>query len=119
MKGLIVFLLLFSSLAQADCDWTQIKDNGNGTYTYPLSLHLCVGQLVQANKDLTAAIQLKDLAIQTSDQRTALWSKVAGDEQDRISKIDDSRKTSEYVAFGLGVALTFLSAYAAGSILRH
>jgi hypothetical protein len=112
MKKLITLILLFSSIAHAECDWSQIKDNGDQTYTYPLSLHLCVGQLVQANKDLTAAIQLKDLAITNSDNRIALWQKTAGDEQDRLTKIDETQRTNEYIAFGLGILLTIGAAYA-------
>jgi hypothetical protein len=122
MKKLLVFILLLQimvcNIARADttCDWQFVKPLPDGGYEYPLNLHLCVGNLVQTTAtqtqqiaDLNAAIQLKNLAITTSDQRVALWQKTADDSQDRLTKIDSDSKRNDWIMFGLG-ALTVLGA---------
>lgn len=123
MKSLIWIILfsLISSIAFADnnCDWSQIKKLPDGGYEYNPTLNICVGQLVRDSSvkdqqivDLTKAIDLKNLAITNADARTALWTKSAEDEQDRIASIDQSQRTNEYIAFGLGILLTIGAAYA-------
>lgn len=122
MKKLIAFVMIscfmICDIARADsqCDWQFVKPLPDGGYEYPLNLHLCVGNLVQTTAtqtqqiaDLNAAIQLKNLAITTSDQRVALWQKTADDSQDRLTKIDSDSKRNDWIMFGLG-ALTVLGA---------
>ncbi len=118
MKKISLFILLFflPQTVLSNCDWTQIKKNSDNTYTYSEELHLCVGKLVQDDKvkdqqiiDLTAAIQLKDLAIKMSDERVSLWEKTADDEMSRLNTIEKDRKTSDWISFGLG-ALTVIGA---------
>ena len=117
MKKLICILLLFSSIAQADCDWAKgITPGPNNTYIYSLDCHIAVGQLVKSNKDLTAAIQLKDLAIANSDARVALWEKTSDDELDKLNKLESDQKMSQWLYFGLGVATTFLAGYTAAKL---
>jgi hypothetical protein len=117
MKKLIALVLLFSINAQAACDWkTGITPGPNKTFIYNEDCHQEVGKLVQANKDLTAAIQLKDLAIKYDDERVALWQKSADDELQRLNTIQNDQKKSDWVIFGLGVATTFVAAYAASRI---
>ena len=128
MKNLIIYFLFFSFLGNnvfASCDWTQVVKNQNNTYTYPENLHLCVGALVQQApiqaqqiSDLTQALQLKNAALLTSDQRTEMWIKNAQDSQDRLSKISADQKTNEWLFFGLGVATTFLAGYMAARLLH-
>src|SRR5271166_2089575 len=104
MNKLIAFILLFSLNAQASCDWkTGITPGPNNTFVYSQQCHEAVGQLVQANKDLTAAIQLKDLAIKYDEDRITLWSKTAGDEQDRLVKMDSIQHHNDILFFALGV----------------
>lgn len=120
MKKLIIFILLFSVSAEASCDWkTGITPGPNNTFIYTQECHQEVGKLVQANKDLTQAIQLKDLAIQQSDSRIALWEKVSGDEQDRLVKLDSEQKHNDVLYYALGVATTFLAAYAASQLVHR
>ena len=120
MKKLIVLILLFSVSAQASCDWkTGITPGPNNTFIYTQECHQEVGKLVEANKDLTQAIQIKDLAIQQSDSRIALWEKTAGDEQDRLVKMDSEQHHNDVLAFVLGVAVTIGAAYAAGQIIHR
>ena len=128
MKKLITCILLFVSSANAfaNCDWSTIKKLPDGGYEYSPALNLCVGNLVQDNKtkdlqiaDLTKAITLKDLALKASDDRVLLWSKTAGDEMDRLNKISQDQKHSDWLYFGLGVATTFLAAYSASKLIRN
>jgi len=112
MVSLLMLLTFIPSIALADtskCDWTQIKNNGDGTYTYSKALYLCTGQLVLDNKtqatqitDLTKAIQLKDLALQNSDARVALWMNTSQQMEERIQKIDSLEKKNDFLYFGLG-----------------
>jgi len=129
MKNLIcmfVTLCMLSNAALANCDWSTIKKLPDGGYEYSPALNLCVGNLVQDNKtkdlqiaDLTKAITLKDLALKASDDRVLLWSKTAGDEMDRLNKISEDQKHSDWLYFGLGVATTFLAAYSASKLIHN
>jgi hypothetical protein len=119
-KIIIVFLLLstFSRVAFSDCDWkTGITPGQNHTFIYSDACHLAVGKLIsdsalkdQQIKDLSTAIDLKNLAINFSDQRATLWQKNSLDAQDRLSKIDAEQKHNDFLYFGLGI----LSAVAVG-----
>jgi hypothetical protein len=128
MKKLIACILLFVSSANAfaDCDWSTIKKLPDGGFEYSPALNLCVGQLMEDNKtkdlqiaDLTKAITLKDLALKESDERVALWSKNAGDELDRLNKISQDQKHSDWLYFALGVGTTFLAAYSASKLIHN
>jgi hypothetical protein len=120
MKKFIALILLFSLNANAACDWsTGITSGPNKTFIYTEECHQAVGALIQSNKDLTAAIQLKDLAINMSDQRVALWEKTADDEQQRLSTMENEQKHSDWLYFGLGVATTFLAAYGAAQLVHR
>jgi hypothetical protein len=129
MKITSLFILLITmcniSSAAQNCDWSTIKKMPNGDYEYSPTLNLCVGQLVQDSTtkdqqvvDLTKAIQLKDLAIQTSDSRIALWEKTAGDEQDRLAKMESDEKKSQWLYFGLGILTTFVAGYTASQVYK-
>ncbi len=131
MKKLISFVLVLSlvaNIATADtnCDWSTIKKLPDGGYEYSPQLNLCVGALVQSNQvqlaqidDLTKALSLKDLALQNSDARVALWQKSSNDELDRLNKLDSTAKTNEWVFFSLGVATTFLAGYMAAKLVNR
>ncbi len=110
MKKLIATLLLFSATAHASCDWkTGITPGPNKTFIYSEECHQEVGKIVQANRDLTSAIQLKDLAIKDSDARVALWQKSADDSLSRLSTIQSDQKRSDWLYFALG-SLTVIGA---------
>jgi hypothetical protein len=130
MRKSIFWMLLFSmisNIALADCDWTKIKNNGDGTYTYSKELHICVGQTVEDNKtkdlqiqDLTKAVSLKDLAIQKSDERTQLWIDTSLKLEKNIQAMDSFKKTDEWLYFGLGALTIFASGIAAAQLTnRH
>lgn len=130
MNKIIICLLtfvLFTNSVFAECDFkTGIVPGPNKTFIYTEECHQKVGKLVQDNaikdaqiQDLTKAIQLKDLALQTSDSRIALWQKSSLDEQDRLSKMEIDQKGNEYFIFALGVLATVGAGYVASQIYRH
>lgn len=129
MKKFIAAILLLcfaSNVAMASCDWTQITKLPDGGFEYNPTLNLCVANLIQDNKTKTAqiadyekAISLKDLAITNADARTQLWETTAGNENDRLQKVESDKSHSDWMYFGLGVATTFLAAYAAAQLVHH
>jgi hypothetical protein len=111
--------------AQADCDWSKIKDNGDGTYTYSKELHLCVGNLVQDNKvktqqiaDLNQAITLKDLALSKENERIKMWMDTSYALEDRLTKIDSLEKKNDWLYFGLGVVTAVGAGYMASKLIH-
>ena len=119
----IVALLVPRTAYTADCDWSQIKKNADGTYIYSEKLHLCVGKLVQDNKvktqqitDFTKALSLKDLSIKASDDRANLWMDTSGKLEARLQKVDSLQKDNEWIFFGLGVLATSFAAYTASKL---
>lgn len=128
LKHTIVLLLsttvLFSSMAQADCDFSKgITDNGNGTYTYTKECNRAVGRLVFDNQDLQTenaalkrVITLKDLTITTESQRADLWMNTALKLEDKVNTIDRMNETNKWVNFGLGVVVTGLAVWGAGRL---
>lgn len=122
----IVIAALLPWSCYANCDWTQIKKNSDGTYTYSEQLHLCVGQLVQDNKakdqqiqDLNKAITLKDLAIKEADARADNWMLTSKNLEDRLQKVDSIEKKNEWVYFGLGILVTGAAVWGANKLAYH
>ena len=127
MKKLIASILLFSisSVSFADCDYTKIVDNKDGTYTYSKELHICVGKMKQDLQvaqtqvlELNKAIELKDLAITKSSERTQLWMDTTFKVQDRLNTYDSIQGKTNTLYFLGGVGLTVLSVWAAGQLRR-
>lgn len=126
MKKLISTVLLLSfvsNIAMADCDWTKIVQNPDGSRTYSKELHICVGQLKQdleiANSqivDYKKAIELKDLALVKADQRANMWMDTSFKLQDRMNTIDDLRSKNNWLYYGLGIASGFVAVWAAGQL---
>lgn len=128
-KVLIIYIIMscmYPNFAFADnqCDWSTIKKLPDLNYEYPITLHLCVGQLVQDSKikdqqinDLHDAVNLKDLALTKADERTQLWQKTADDSLDRLNKIENDKKTNEWLYFGLGAALVLASGFVTAKLI--
>jgi hypothetical protein len=122
--SLFVLMSLVSNLAFADCDWSKIKDNGDGTYTYTKELHLCVGQLKQDNKvkdqqiaDYQKAIQLKDLALTTSDDRANRWMNNSLSLESKLTEVDSLQKKNDFLYFGLGILVTIGAGFMTARLL--
>ena len=128
MKKLTSLLLMIATLNTAfgDCDWnTGITPGPNHTFIYSDACHLKVGQLVQTNKiqatqiaDLTKAVNLKDLAIQNSDARVALWQTSADNNFDRLTKIESEQKHNDTLYFVLGLATAVGTGFAISRLYK-
>lgn len=126
MKQFIATLLIgfsLSNLAFADCDYSKIVKNPDGTYTYSRELHLCVGQmkseLEAANTQVVEykkVIDLKDLALTKANERSDMWMNTSFKMQDRINSIESLQSKSNLLYTALGVGLTVLSVWAAGQL---
>lgn len=121
--SLIILTSFFPNFAFADCDYSKIVNNGDGTYTYSKALHICVGEMKQdleiANQQvakLTKAISLKDLTITKADKRADVWMNTSFKLENRIQTIDSMSKTNDWLFFGLGIATMLAASYAAGQL---
>lgn len=129
MKKLIAIFLLFVSLpsaAMANCDFSKVVHNADGTMTYTKELHVCVGQmkadLESANSqiaDYKKAIELKDLALTKSEQRGDMWMNQSFTLQDRMDKIESYKSKNEILYFVGGVFLTGLAVWGAGQLAHR
>jgi hypothetical protein len=110
--------------AYAECNLASgISRNTDGSYTYSKACHLYVGesleeldlrrkQVVELNK----TIELKDLALKYSEERTQLWLDSSLKMNDRLNQYESARSNQGWYYFGLGIAATVLSVWAAGQI---
>lgn len=121
----IMGTLSCSNVFADTCDWSTITVNKDGSRTYPLALHLCVGQLVQDMPlkdkqiaELNRVITLKDLALQQETNRANMWQETSLKLTETVNKYESARQTTEVVAFGLGIATVALSAWALGQVKR-
>lgn len=127
IMSFIVLLCMSANLALADCDFrTDITKLPDGGFRYSEACHLQVGKLVQSNStkdaqiaDLTKAITLKDLALQTSDKRTQLWMDTSSQMEARLQKIDSMENTNKWLYFGLGAFTMIGSAYVASQLIKR
>jgi uncharacterized protein involved in high-affinity Fe2+ transport len=119
----VLGIIFLGNAALADCDFSTIKVNPDGSRTYSLAQHICVGQAVQANttkdlqiQDLTGAVNLKDIALKAADQRADTWMNADLKLESNIQSIDKNKKDNEYLAFGLGILVTYLAVSAAAKL---
>jgi hypothetical protein len=126
MKLLIMTLLTFAltlQAAKADCDYSKIVSNADGTYTYSKELNHCVGVM---KKDLDAtkaqmdsyvqSITLKDLALSKADERIKNWQDNSDKLENRLNTIDSLEKKNEWLFFALGIVVTSAAVYGASKL---
>lgn len=128
MKNLIAVLLIVSHLftvtAYAECDFaTGIEKLPDGRFVYSKECHQKVGKMQADLKDreeqvaaLTKTIDLKNLQIQTQEQRAQLWMDTSIKLEDRINTIDRMRSTNQFLYFGLGLVTAGLAVYGASKL---
>jgi hypothetical protein len=123
LVSLILVLCTLSNLSFADCDWSTIKKNVDGSYIYSSTLNLCVGNMVQDNKvktkqidDYIKAITMKDLMIQESDKKAQVWSDTSAKLEDRLQKVDSLEKKNDWLWFGLGILVTGAAVFGASKL---
>lgn len=124
--SLLVLLSFISNVALADCDWsTGVTKLPDGSFKYSAECHIKVGETVRdldiaKNQivDYKKAIELKDLALQKSDERVNLWMDTSYKLQDRMAAIDSIQSKNNWLHFGLGVVFTGLAVWGAGQLRR-
>jgi hypothetical protein len=119
-----MIISLASNSVFADCDWTKIKDNGDNTYTYTKDLHLCVGQLERNNKikdqqidNYKKAIELKDLALNISDDRANKWMNNSLSLESKLIEVNNLQNKNNFFYFGLGVLATIGAGFMTARLL--
>lgn len=116
--------LVVSVPSYASCDWSKdVSKNSDGSYTYSKQCHLEVGSSLEELDlrrkqvdELNKTIELKDLAIKYSEERAQLWMDSSLKMNDRLNQYEASRSREPWLYFGIGVAATVLSVWAAGQI---
>ena len=65
------------------------------------------------------AIDLKDLALTSSNTRADLWMNTSFKLQDRMNSVDDIKNKNQLLMFFAGVAVTSLAVWGAGQLAHH
>lgn len=113
--------------ALADCDFsTGITKQSDGKFLYLKECHIAVGQmkidLDAANVQLEEyrkAIDLKDLALVKTNERSNLWMDTTFKLQDRMNTVDSLKSKNEIIYFGVGILFTGLAVWGAGQLAHH
>jgi hypothetical protein len=124
---LLTFVFLFnSSFSFAQCDWAEgVKKSPDGSFSYSKGCHLQVGVSLEELdlrrkqvQELTKSVELKDLALNYSEQRTQLWMDSSLKMNDRLNQYESARSSAPWIYFGVGVVATVLSVWAAGQLRK-
>lgn len=126
MKKLICLLLIYSNLTFAECNpKTDIKETPQG-YLFTEECYLAAGtwkkeseQLKKDNEKLNKSIELKDLAIDQSQQRIQLWTDTTMQLEEKVNKIESSKAFNQWLYFGIGVILTSGAVYGASQLIKR
>lgn len=121
---LVIFMSLICNTALASCNWSEdVKKNQDGSFSYSRGCHLEVGASLEELDlrrrqvdELKKSVELKDLAISYSEQRTQLWIDSSTKMNERLNQYEATRSNSGWIYFGVGVAVTVLSVWAAGQL---
>lgn len=135
LTNLILTILLVSNVSLGKtiitndgtvCDFSTIRANSDGTYTYSATQNSCVGKIVQdsATKDqqladLYKAITEYKLTIQTDEQRIQALMLSLSQIGARLDKAESLQKSNDKLAFGLGVLTTLAAAEAMAKLSGH
>ena len=138
-------VLLLNQTALAACNWkTGIKELPNGNYSYSRECHGEVGiigkalkntkEALEARKEETVALreqiseletisektgkalELKDLALNKSDEIALKWRDETYNQHTRLLKQQSLSRTNRWIYFGGGILAGFLSVWAAGQL---
>jgi hypothetical protein len=115
---------LVSHSALASCKpATDIKKVGADGYLYQKDCHIDYGRLRKAEplykkqaKELRKSIEMKDLALKYSNERTETWKKTTYKLEDKMLKLEKNHDRMKWVYFGLGILATGAAVYAAGQL---
>lgn len=115
--------LLISSFSFADCDFSKIISNSDGSYQYSKELHICVGQLVKDSKtkdaqilDLYGAVDKYKQTIATDEIRIQNLMDSLGKISERIDKAQQYQNSNDTLKYVIGAAAAYLSVWGAGQL---
>lgn len=116
-------MMVLTQNALASCNpKTDIVKTGTN-YQISKDCYVEFGRLVQVEKErvrqvthLNESIQLKDLAIDTSNKRIKIWQDATYKVEDRLIKLDKNTNTIKWVYFGLGILTMTAATYGASKL---
>ena len=116
-------VLMLNQSVLANCNYKDIKEQSNGSYSYPVDCHIEFGKLVQNEVErvkqidhLNKSIKLKDLAIDKSNERIELWQNTSYKMEDRLIKIERNNERLKWLYFGLGILVMSGATYGASKL---
>ena len=123
---MVMVIFLSSFRVYGACDFEKdIRDNGNGTYTYSRDCHIEVGKAVKSVSLLgekinllEKQIELKDLQISKYDERTQLWMDTSFKLNDKLMTYEATKKNDFWISFGLGVLTVVAAGYAVKQVSK-
>ena len=113
--------LLANQIALANCNPREhIKEVGANSYLYKVDCHIDYGRLRKAEplykkqtKELKKSIEMKDLALKYSNERTETWKKTTYKLEDKLLKLEKNHDRMKWVYFGLGIIVMSGAVYTA------
>lgn len=119
-------VFIFNSVSFASCDFSKdVTQNEDGSYRYSKGCHQEVGRLSNKSyllgervKELELQNGLKDIMINKYEERTQLWMQTSVNLNDKLQSYERFSSSDRWISFGLGVAVTALSVYAASQLVK-
>ena len=123
---MLLTVSLVSQTALASCNPRDIRySQPNDYYVYPTDCHVEFGQLRQDMPKreeqvghLKKALELKDLAIEISDERTENWKKTTYKLEDKLLTIEKNNGRLKWIYFGIGILTMGAAVYGASQLKR-
>lgn len=124
MKKIILLFtfLVTTQLIASECNWNSITEK-DSKYIYTPECHLKVGELIKEEKkrekqveELKKSIELKELALDISDQRIMKWRNEAYSQNQALERSYKYSKYNDLLYFGLGIVTTSLAVWGAGQL---
>lgn len=116
-------VLLASVNSYAECKWADGIKKAEGGFLYSNDCHKRVGKIVQDLEDrevevvnLRKGLELKDLALQKSDERIMLWRNESYEQYDRMMRQSELANRNQYLWFVLGIVVTGAAVHGAGQL---
>ena len=125
IRLIILYAMIVSQTAFADCDFSKDVQNQDESYIYSKECHIQVGKLVQNEEkrkkqveELEKVVEIKDLVIIKSHERAEMWRATTFKLEDRVNTIDRMKDTNKWLYFGLGVVTTGFAIYLGSQMVK-
>lgn len=119
----MLMVSLVSHSALASCNPSDIKQQnyyGEPRYAYPVDCHIDYGRLRKAEplykkqaKELKKSIEMKDLALKYSNERTETWKETTYKLEDKMLKLEKNHDRMKWIYFGIGIIVMSGAVYTA------